>query len=327
MPTVLKKTVLFVCGRHPWKRTFCLPEANRISVEQIQQVAAQTTLPPFPPGQFVVVENTKDLQVALFKFKDATGCRNTASINHSRLPRPIQEHKPPQTFIREPNNLRVGFQYLFGHDQSYSVRDGQIQIDHHLPQVTTEEASEHQRTSVLVNGLVAHFGREYDIIMGSGHDASHFCPFTGGGDVQVFKHKSGVVVAAEAEAVPVASDPNVTPPREGEYRCISFENKGIQAAQPAQAVTLQLQADMVLLSSNLLARNITSNPNDAESINVISCFGVQMGVSCPLKLLKLSIDFENCTMIFKELFHIPRCALYGAYVDISINYAFQALRL
>ena len=84
--------------------------------------------------------------------------------------------------------------------------------------------------------------------------------------------------------------------------------------------------DMVLLSYNLLEKIISSNPEDVESIDTVSCYGVQMGMSCPLKLLKLTIDFAKQAMMFKELFALPRCAIYGAYIDISINYVFQALR-
>ena len=75
---------------------------------------------------------------------------------------------------------------------------------------------------------------------------------------------------------------------------------------------------MVLLCATQLERVITSKPKDAESIGSLVCYGIQLGLPIPLKLLKLTNDFNNQEMEFKELFSLPKCALYGAYIDIYL---------
>ena len=50
-----------------------------------------------------------------------------------------------------------------------------------------------------------------------------------------------------------------------------------------------------------------------------------MGPVHSLKLLKLHIDFEEERLVFFELFHLPPCVTSGAYMDMVLNYIFEAL--
>ena len=298
-------------------------------------------LPHFPQGHFVVISNDPEVQVA---FRDTAGCRSTDSKQHSELPLPMPTHKEAAVFTQEPKHLQVGFPFLYGHSHPYTVRNGEIVIGHHLPLATVPEdlePSENQITVELVSQLKAHYGHHYNVMVGSGHDSNHYCPFSGGGDVHIFRtdpaNAAAVLevvpmelVSESGETTPISGSRettlNVTPPKAGERRCGAVEGKGSCSLQSPSSVTMQLQADMVLLCATLLERVITSKPKDAESIGSLACYGIQLGLPIPLKLLKLTIDFDNQEMEFKELFSLPKCAHYGAYIDISLNYVFEALK-
>ena len=50
-----------------------------------------------------------------------------------------------------------------------------------------------------------------------------------------------------------------------------------------------------------------------------------MGLSYPLKLLKLTISFNDQSSQFEELFYRSVGVFHGAYIDIALNYVSNAL--
>ena len=73
---------------------------------------------------------------------------------------------------------------------------------------------------------------------------------------------------ATAPTTPQAT-PLTTPLKVGELRCGAAENK-MTAGQSDKVVTLQLQANMMLLASCLLRKRIEENPDDAESVLLLT---------------------------------------------------------
>ena len=63
----------------------------------------------------------------------------------------------------------------------------------------------------------------------------------------------------------------------------------------------------------------------APEVTCVTVYGVQIGTSYPVKLLKVTMDFDTETVHFQELFASPMCPSGGAYVDMSLQYIFQAL--
>ena len=49
------------------------------------------------------------------------------------------------------------------------------------------------------------------------------------------------------------------------------------AGQSDEVVTLQLQANMMLLALCPLQKSTEENPDDAEYINLLTCYGLQLG--------------------------------------------------
>ena len=117
-------------------------------------------------------------------------------------------------------------------------------------------------------------------------DCNHYAPFSGGGDINVFKAGTSSAVSVqgqlmldeeESSAVAQPARPasplqslQTTPPKAGEERCAVVENK----VSSAQTELLQLQASMMLLTSNLLVRKVKTDIENAHKITSLTCYGV-----------------------------------------------------
>ena len=98
----LVKTVIFIIDHEPYKATLNLPKKIRFSIKK--KVADAVALHPgceelipLPAGYFEVLHYVSDgsieIQVALFRFRDAVGCRKTESPQHSNIHKPIVRHR------------------------------------------------------------------------------------------------------------------------------------------------------------------------------------------------------------------------------------------
>ena len=198
------------------------------------------------------------------------------------------------------------------------------------------------------------FGNLLDIE--ASEDNRRFCPFTGGDDILI-QRKNATSVAviheptpeddgstpfsvatyavttpeATASNTPLATAPTTpqatasnTPPKVGELRCGAAENKVTQS-QSEDEVTRQLQANMMLLTSRLLWRKLEEDPGNADSIKFLTCYGLQLGSTYPLKYIKLTINFEECKCEYEEQLILYPCSVYLAYIDITLNYIVERL--
>lgn len=175
----------------------------------------------------------------------------------------------------------------------------------------------------LVAQLQVHYGSSYSVRSSSGHDASHYSLFTGGGDVYISMTKSST---SAVSAVVMGGIPDQVQQQCESESTSDPETEPPLAQQSQRDVTLQLQAYMVLLCAHKLEHIVRSTPQDAESLQVLTCYGMQVGLSYPLKLLKLTMDFQDHQLEFQELFNGPVGVFQGAYMDIALNYVFNALK-
>ena len=375
------KTIVFVCSYEPYKVVISMPNmVSGFSVEDIREATkyCDKPLPNIPQGYFTIINRSNNCQVALFKFKVTAGCRTTESRHHFKLPLPNPIHRNIKKLTKEPN-IRVGFPYVYSHDQPYTVQNGTVTLSE--PTLPTEKTigSESSRTTIMVSSLRQMFRNLLDI--DTTQDHHQVCPFTGGGDIfiQTKNSTSAAVIheltpedddgstpfsvatyvttpqatapttpqattptapQATASTAPQATAPTTpqatapttpqataptTPPKVGELRCGAAENK-MTAGQSDKAVTLQVQANMMLLASCLLRKSIEKNPDDAESINLLTCYGLQLGSTYPLKIIKLTIDFHKCKCEYEEQFILYPCSVYPAYIDIALNYIVERLQ-
>ena len=155
----------------------------------------------------------------------------------------------------------------------------------------------------------------------------------GGGDIYIEAESASAVVRGvepqeteEEEEETTQPSLQVTPPKKGDRRCGAVEGKSIRAQKSPFDVTIQLQANMMLLCGRTLAKKMKKRPEDAESITCLTCYGVQVGLSYPVRLLKLSMDFTNNRIKYTELFYARTSLCHGAHIDLSLNYIFNALK-
>ena len=133
-------------------------------------------LPNLPEGHFVVIGRTSNTQVALFKYHSPAGCRRTESSHHLSLPPPNPLHKKAKQITKEPN-IRVGFPYMFGHDQPYTIHEGAVVVgEPTLPNQRTS-STELNRTAVMMGSLLQTYGSILQI--DSNHALSVCCNLAG----------------------------------------------------------------------------------------------------------------------------------------------------
>lgn len=222
---------------------------------------------------------------------------------------------------------------MFGYDHPYNVEDHNIILSHSIPN-NLEQTSEHGRTVDMIRRLIDIYEQIFNI--GITSDSNHFCPFKGGGDVAIFKtgSSSAGLLQGEGEGDEVlqgvaglpGSPPGsvITPPKQGEYRCGTVENK-MSNTQTEDSVNLQLRANMLLLCTKLLVNKILQS-DDTANIKVLTCYGLQLGLTYKLKLLKLNVDFNQAFLQYEELFELDPCAFYPVYIDISIFHVLESLK-
>ena len=327
-PEFYSKTTVYVVCHKPYKATLLLPRLGRLSKEDVREAVAADgnchALPKLPHGHFEVVLCRDDgTQVALFKFKDVAGCRRVSSTQHGTLSLP-RARRIPMEFLVQPTTLQVGFHYMFGYNHPYEIQDGKVCLKSVQPPEWREFPDELHRTGEMLTRLRAPTTHHNYKIELASHDATHYCPFSGGGDICIFKTGSslGAVLVTPAEQEP-AEDPTLlehaSPSQEGQYTCGAIENK-VGSCQHDQEVRLQLQAYMMLLCAKLLSQEIA----EGHDVKQLICYGVALGVvKYPLTLLKLTIDFGKREAVYDELCKISPCPAYSAYIDLALTYVIK----
>ena len=138
---------------------------RRFSVSEIRtEIQRQTskTLPDVPQGYFDVLSGGDGYQVALFKHTNVAGCRSTSSHQHGKLPLPLPCLKDTAMITKEPN-IRVGFNYIHGHPQSYTVHDGKVSLNDSVLPLTKMDDAENSHTMSMMFSLISTFGDRYEI--------------------------------------------------------------------------------------------------------------------------------------------------------------------
>ena len=289
------------------------PRVGAFSFDEVNEAAGRERKPQIPDqgkGVFMIVTSTNELQVAVFRYDKTTGC-STPSDAHNLLPMPNCRHRMTEMLMREmlmrKTDIRVGCRFLYnGHDQQYTIDDkGDININSHVECFPPPEPFQCEiiRSSQMIQGLKLALGEHYTVAH-QGGNFSHHCRFSGGGDLSIFKStcSAAVVVLHPNDG----TDDGIPP--DDDIRDISLNTK-VSPTKPntvsinlgseldqetyCRNVTLQLQADMFLLCSTLFINKIEECPDKAEGINILSCYRLQIGLNCPLKILKLSVDFSK----------------------------------
>ena len=348
------KTVLFVVGHSPYKGTLSLSRQNVFSFEEIKEAVGRQGKPqiPYPgEGQFKVVASTTEQQVVVFRYRKTIGC-SKLSDSRNLLPVPVCRHRKIETLMQTPTNIRVGSRFLYnGYDQQYTI-DGNGDM---LTRVVCFPAPnnfqcENSRSYQMIEGLKLALGQHYSVEWWFGNYNRH-CPFSGGGDLSIFKScsPSAVVVdlhsndgteqttsndGTDDESTPDDVTRDISLGTKLDTRDISLGTKvsptnkianSLGSGVDQEGITLQLQANMLLLSSTLLLNKVKEDPDKAGGINILSCYGLQIGLNCPLKILKLSVDFSKKELEYEELLNVSPTPVHHLYVDMALQHVVSCL--
>ena len=253
------------------------------------------------------------MQVALYKFHHAKGCGIIDSDMHRNLGAPVENHKSLDVLMqhKQTPKTKVGLNFLFNQDVSYSCEKYAVHVVVPLnnpPEEPNIGSYEESRCAQLVHDMRK---LHPDCIIKVWANNDHFCPFKGGGDIIIYKNSLAaacVTTDPEIEPLPESSDSSrectaspdlstecsipppgpspdatmdISPKKPGESRHGAIEAK-CSHQQTARAATLQLQANMLLLTSALLHSKVTAGE---EEITVMTSYGMLMGREHPLKIL------------------------------------------
>ena len=292
------------------------------------------------------------IKVALYKFLLAKGCGVSNSDMHRHLGTPVENHKSLNILMqrKQTPKTKVGSSFLFNQDVSYSCEEDVVRVVVHSnqPEEPNVGSYEVSRCAQLVHDMSK---LHPDCVVKVWANNDHFCPFKGGGDIVIYKKSLAAACLTtnpEIEALPESFDSSrectaspdppteclvpppgpipdatmdISPKKPGETRSGAIEAK-CSHQQTVRAATLQLQANMLLLTSALLHSKIIAGE---ETIDVMTSYGVLMGHEYPLKVLKLSVCFEEGKICFEEQFSIAPCLLYSVYIDMAIDYIMDHL--
>ena len=122
--------------------------------------------------------------------------------------------------------------YLLGTGQSSHFSRRRIVYEwgfglaHQVPANKIKRIPKNDRSFCMRTGLTSVLGDSYSVTC-LGNDSSHYCPFSGGGDVAILKsgsYSAATILDADADSdneepgTPCPQVPNVSPPKQGEYR-------------------------------------------------------------------------------------------------------------
>lgn len=138
---------------------------------------------------------------------------------------------------------------------------------------------------------------------------SPYSPFGEGGDILLYGTRSVVFL-------------------DGDTGVEGSENREPTASveqSPFSIPTSQLKANMIATS---IASWSGANglPNINKPIETLVCYGVVVGVGCPIVLLKSIMDLEDCSLHFHQVGHYYRSELNYLALDLVISYIINELR-
>ena len=316
------ETTLFFIGLYPYKLILQMPQTSEVTLSVVKAAATRRSIALLailqsssilrhPRGHFVVRhDHVNSRQYGFFKHTNTTGCSLVSSRFHGRfLPVPLLRHKDS---LARPTTLKIraGSKFLYNQDFSYDFDaegQGRMKIDTVGATTSRRDQVEDQRKVELIINLRATLGEDYEVT--TVHDSSQYCPFTGGGDIWVYKRTHDELVILDEDG------------RDSEDEApASIENKVVTGVSDTQKerVTKQLQANMVLTATHFLQRRLEKCPADAKSIESVTTYGMQLGIICPVKILKLTLNFRTGTSLFEELFSKEHCPYSHMFIDMAL---------
>ncbi len=311
-----------------------------------------------PSGCFKNVIWCPNVIIYGFIYDTTAGCRDTSSTCHQQIRETTVDLIEPSDLIEEDNLLThfnpVG-KYLYP-----SIRFDYVPSPNGICIATSTRfekqsfgnpflcrkrpATESERTSMLIEELKnvpyikhnnIHLSTEFFKEM-----KLEVCPFTGGGDIFINKaalalsNDTGVCLLRELEETDFDSshpDSPTSGPSQSFRGPSVIECKVGSGSQTVHEIELQLKANMMLVLChqfyNVLANTIDSDATvmRLKDITTLAAYGMTLGSSTDLEVLKLQLNFKDNTFQYTRRFRYPHCPAIGHYSNGALSYIIRRI--
>lgn len=77
---------------------------------------------------------------------------------------------------------------------------------------------------------------------------------------------------------------------------------------------------MLVCAVKLLTTKLSEEPEEAENVYSLTCYGLAVCTNGPTIIVKLTVDFESQTLTFTELFNCDPLPYFFVFVDQAVSY-------
>lgn len=307
-------SLLMCFGITPFKLRCRLPNYTSFSVSD-----ARLCCPDLPhieyKGEFRLIKKLCTVNIYVYSFSDTVSCSNVHEGGlHYQLPAPeVSSPITVQEIHKRKASIGAGNAYLHLHENATEVNyiaEGKCAVAYNYSSLQQDvEATEVVRTEKLKQHLKSILPTLYDGITVDivesvkKRSGANFCHFTGGGDLKLTRTDFVFLLLTHTESEYGENSPT----RDDECRkTLDIECKASHS-KPNEEVRLQLQADMY----NLLVREFISKVKDADDdqfekivskLSQLSIYGMSFGISRPVEVLKLTVDFSANKLTYYSKF-------------------------
>ena len=314
-----------------------------------------------PSGCFRNVIWCPNVIIYGFIYDTTAGCRDTSSTCHKQICQTTVDLIEPSDLIEE-NNLLTNFnpvgKYLFPSirfDYVPSPNGVCIAASTHFEKQSLANpflcrkrlTTETERTAILLDELKKvpyvkhnniHLSLSTEFFKEMRLDV---CPFTGGGDIfinkDVLSNHTGVCLFRELDDTDFDSsrpDSPTSDPSQSFRRPSIIECKvGSSSSQSPHEIELELKANMMLVLChqfyNVLANTIDSDSDGTsmrlKDITTLTAYGMTLGSSTDLDVLKLQLNFKDNTFLYTRRFRYPQCPAIGHFSNGALSYIIRRI--
>lgn len=313
------ESIIICFGSTPFKEACWLPNKSVMTIEEVRQYHPKLRDIGYD-GDFVQMVLLSDTDtssrhcfVYVYSFTETVGCSEIGQY-HYNLPAPTPSKNPiTRQDISKTISLGAGNAFMHMNANATSIRyqpNGTMCIEFD-PEVNTPDGSEDERTTKLIDHLKCVLPSRYDtsvtiskVDKKQREKNCNFCYFTEGGDFKISKSQTDFLVMTKTEDTECRSDSPI-----GIHECretLNVECKCSQTKSNAE-FRFQLQASMY----NLLVREFMEKLRSLDEfqslldLEKISMYGLSFGISRPVEVLKIIVDFKQTCLMYEKKYENP----------------------
>lgn len=295
----------------PFKIKCRLPDKHVLSAKEVKDYVPRVELSKYD-GSFIQVHGnwTEPICVYVYSFANSsTEACSTIGELHNSLPVPKRSRTPitdDELVSYKALNIGNAYMHLNASATATTCTDKTVHMEFLFGE-KTRHGSEEDRVDFLFKHLESSVVPLYQdlevskVYKVSKKEGNNFCCFTGGGDLMLRRNDAAVVMSFTDTAEDDLELGDTSPIGQGESRStVDIECKVSNKSES----DIQLQANMY----NLIVRQFMDKLKNVTSLESLSqltqltIYGISFGtgLSSPILVLKMTIDFTATALIYEE---------------------------